>query len=111
MILDLIQDRFFRHGDLSIDFNHAEVWKGEQLVVLSATEYRLLLQFVENIDKIMNTEDLLSKVWGDEYRHDNEILWVSVARLRQKLEDDPRSPQHILTRSGIGYIMPLIENQ
>ena len=57
----------------------------------------------------MTSEDLLTSVWGPEYRNDKEILWVSIARLRQKLEDDAHSPTHIVTRSGLGYLMPPIE--
>ena len=57
----------------------------------------------------MTFEDLLTSVWGPEYRTDKEILWVSIARLRQKLEDDAHAPKHIVTRSGLGYLMPPIE--
>ncbi len=107
---DVVQSRFFEHGNLRIDFARAEVWRGNQAVSLSATEYRLLLQFAHNIGKVMSAEDLLSSVWGPEYRNDKEILWVSIARLRQKLEDDAHSPKHIVTRSGLGYLMPPIES-
>jgi DNA-binding response OmpR family regulator len=96
----------FSHGNLRIDLARAEVFKDENMVFLSATEYRLLLQFVHNQGNIMTSEDLLVNVWGPEYREDKEILWVSISRLRQKLEDDPRNPQHIVTRSGMGYTMP-----
>ena len=100
------QERFFVHGNLKIDFAKAEVWRSEQLVYLSATEYRLLLQFTHNIGKITTAEELLSSVWGPEYRSDKEILWVTIARLRQKVEDNPHEPKHIVTRSGLGYLMP-----
>lgn len=100
------QSRFFSHENLRIDFARAEVWRGEQVISLSATEYRLLLQFAHNLGKILTSEDLLTSVWGPEYRTDKEILWVSIARLRQKLEDDPHNPKHIVTRSGLGYLMP-----
>ncbi len=103
------QSRFFTHGNLKIDFARAEIWKGEIPVSLSATEYRLLLQFAHHVGKIMSSEELLTSVWGPEYRTDKEILWVSIARLRQKLEDDAHSPRHIVTRSGLGYLMPPIE--
>ena len=89
-----------------IDFARAEVWRGEEPVSLSATEYRLLLQFAHNIGKILTSEELLTSVWGPEYKTDKEILWVSIARLRQKLEDDAHNPKHIVTRSGLGYLMP-----
>ena len=103
------QDRFFTHGNLRIDFARAEVWQGDQPVNLSATEYRLLLQFTHNIGKVLSAEDLLTGVWGPEYRNDKEILWVTIARLRQKVEDDPHAPIHIATRSGLGYLMTPIE--
>ncbi len=106
---DVNQSRFFVHDNLRIDFARAEVWRGNQLVFLSATEYRLLLQFTHNVGVVMSAEDLLSSVWGAEYRNDKEILWVSIARLRQKLEEDAHSPKHIVTRSGLGYLMPPIE--
>jgi len=102
-------DRFFTHDNLRIDFARAEVWLGERPVYLSATEYRLLLQFTHNIGKILTAEELLTSVWGPEYRDDKEILWVTIARLRQKVEDDPHTPRHIATRSGLGYLMSPIE--
>jgi DNA-binding response OmpR family regulator len=103
---ELGQERFFTHSNLKIDFAKAEVWRGEQIVYLSATEYRLLLQFTHNIGKILTAEELLTSVWGPEYASDKEILWVTIARLRQKVEDDPHDPRHIVTRSGLGYLMP-----
>jgi len=103
------QARFFTHEDLKIDFARAEVWRDEQPISLSATEYRLLLQFAHNVGSIMSSEDLLTGVWGPEYKAEKEILWVSIARLRQKLEEDPHSPRHIVTRSGLGYLMPPME--
>lgn len=103
------QARFFSHGDLKIDFARAEVWRNEQPISLSATEYRLLLQFAHNVGSILTSEDLLTGVWGPEYKMEKEILWVSIARLRQKLEEDPHAPRHIVTRSGLGYLMPPLE--
>jgi DNA-binding response OmpR family regulator len=63
------------------------------------------------VGRILTAEDLLVSVWGPEYRTDKEILWVSIARLRQKLEDEPHSPKHIATRSGLGYLMPPMEEE
>jgi DNA-binding response OmpR family regulator len=100
------QQAVFTHGNLRIDLARAEVFKDDRMVFLSATEYRLLLQFVHNLGSVLTSEDLLVNVWGPEYRDDKEILWVSISRLRQKLEEDPRNPQHIVTRSGMGYTMP-----
>lgn len=103
------QQSTFNHGGLRIDFARAEVFVDETTIFLSATEYRLLLQFAQNLGRVMTSEELLENVWGDEYRDDKEILWVSISRLRQKLEQNPKSPEHIVTRAGLGYSMPRIE--
>ncbi|MFZ5809019.1 MAG: response regulator transcription factor [Chloroflexota bacterium] len=103
------QQAIFHHGKLRIDFAKAEVFRNDRLVFLSATEYRLLLQFAHNLGQVLTSEELLANVWGPEYRDDKEILWVSISRLRQKLEDDPKNPVHIVTRSGMGYSMPVLE--
>jgi DNA-binding response OmpR family regulator len=103
------QQALFFHGNLKIDFAKAEVYRNDRLVFLSATEYRLLLQFAHNLGQVLTSEELLTSVWGPEYRDDKEILWVSISRLRQKLEDDPKNPIHIVTRSGMGYSMPALE--
>jgi DNA-binding response OmpR family regulator len=106
------QARYFTHGDIRVDFARAEVWQdGEsEPVPLSATEYRIFLQFVHNVGKIISAEELLTSIWGPEYRSEKEILWVSIARLRQKLEKTPHSPTHIVTRTGLGYLMPPLDD-
>ncbi len=103
------QQPIFSHGKLRVDFARAEVFLGETEIQLSATEYRLLLQFVQNQGRVMTSEELLENVWGQSYRDDKEVLWVSISRLRQKLEDNPKQPQYIVTRPGLGYTMPYPE--
>jgi DNA-binding response OmpR family regulator len=105
-----IHKRFFSHQNLRVDYARAEVWKEDRQIYLSATEYRLLIQFAQNAGRILTAEELLTAVWGESYREDKEILWVSIARLRQKLEDDPHTPVHIVTRSGLGYLMPTTDS-
>jgi DNA-binding response OmpR family regulator len=105
----VFQQPIFTHGDLRIDFARAEVFRDDKMIFLSATEYRLLLQLARNLARILPSEQLLSDVWGSEYRDDKEILWVSISRLRQKLEEDPKNPIHIVTRPGLGYTMPPLQ--
>ena len=99
----------FHHGAMDIDLAKAEVFMNGKMVYLSATEYRILLQLAQNVGTVIPSEQLLRDVWGVEYQNDKEILWVSISRLRQKLERDQNSPQHIVTRSGVGYIMPVMQ--
>jgi DNA-binding response OmpR family regulator len=96
----------FTRGELTINFARAEVTTNGQPVSLSATEYRLLLQFARNAGKTLTAEELLRDVWGPEYSEEKEILWVTISRLRQKLEKDPKKPLLIVTLSGEGYMMP-----
>ncbi|OGO60851.1 MAG: DNA-binding response regulator [Chloroflexi bacterium RBG_19FT_COMBO_49_13] len=101
----------FHHGDMKIELAKAEVFLNGKKVYLSATEYRILLQLAQNVGSVLPSEQLLRDVWGVEYQKDKEILWVSISRLRQKLEADQNNPQHIVTRSGVGYIMPVIQEK
>ena len=106
---DPSESRIFTHGNLIIDIAKAEVWKGDKPIYLSATEYKLLIHFAHQLGKVLTAEELLSTTWGPSYKGEKEILWVSIARLRQKLEDDPHNPVHIVTRTGLGYQMPLLQ--
>ena len=106
----ITQNQFFSHNNLKIDFAKAEVTVNKKMIFLSATEYRLLIQFAHNAGKVLSAEELLTAIWGEHYKNDKEILWVSIARLRQKIEEDPHTPVHIVTRPGLGYLMPQIES-
>jgi DNA-binding response OmpR family regulator len=96
----------FQHHELRLDLAKAEVLSAGKPVMLTATEYRLLQTLAASVGRMLTPEDLLTTVWGPEYRDDKEILWVCLSRLRQKIEPDPKNPIHILTRQGLGYYMP-----
>jgi two-component system, OmpR family, KDP operon response regulator KdpE len=90
-------------GDLSIDFPRREVISRGERIKLRPTEYRLLLHLVENAGWIVQQETLLSKVWGPEYRDDNQLLRLYITYLRKKIEPDPANPRYIFTERGVGY--------
>jgi DNA-binding response OmpR family regulator len=96
----------FNHHELTIDLPRALVTCAGREVSLTATEYRLLQTLSASLSRVMTAEELLTTVWGPEYKEDKEILWVCLSRLRQKIEPDPKNPIHIVTRQGIGYLMP-----
>jgi two-component system, OmpR family, KDP operon response regulator KdpE len=89
--------------DLHIDFQGREVFVRGAKVKLRPTEYRLLYHLVNNAGWVMTHETLLSKVWGYEYRDDQQLLRLYVTYLRQKIEPDPSHPKYILTERGVGY--------
>ena len=88
---------------LKIDFGRREVWVEDQLIKLRPTEYRLLYHLVQNAGWVMTYDQLLSKVWGYEYRDEPHYVRLYVNYLRQKLEKDPANPKYILTERGVGY--------
>lgn len=102
----LFHQPIFRHHELEIDLPRAQVTCAGRAVPLTATEYRLLQALAGALGRVMSAEELLTGVWGPEYRDDKEILWVCLSRLRQKIEPDPKNPTHIVTRQGLGYLMP-----
>ena len=106
---DSFHEPIFRHRELTIDLARAQVFSGETEAQLTATEYRLLQTLAASMGRVLTADELLSTVWGPEYKDDKEILWVCLSRLRQKIEPDPKSPVHIVTRQGIGYLMPSAE--
>ena len=93
----LVDDR------LKIDFSRREVWVEGQLVKLRPTEYRLLYHLVQNAGWVLTYDQLLSKVWGYEYRDEPHYVRLYINYLRQKLEADPANPKYILTERGVGY--------
>jgi two-component system KDP operon response regulator KdpE len=88
---------------LKIDFGRREVWVNDELVKLRPTEYRLLYHLVQNAGWVMTYDQILSKVWGYEYRDEPHYVRLYVNYLRQKLEENPSDPKYILTERGVGY--------
>jgi two-component system KDP operon response regulator KdpE len=92
-------------GDVEIDLSRRLVKKHGEVVSLTRTEWMLLQQLAANAGKVMLNTELLSKVWGPEYRDDLQYLRVWVSRLRGKLENEPSKPRLIKTLQGIGYLL------
>jgi two-component system, OmpR family, alkaline phosphatase synthesis response regulator PhoP len=93
----------FKFGDVAIDFRRAEVTKGAELLELSAREFKLLRYFVEHRGAALSRDELLNEVWGYNAMPSTRTVDVHVAWLRQKVEDNPKHPEHILTVHGLGY--------
>ncbi len=92
-----VDDRF------KIDFGRREIWVDGKLVKLRPTEYRLLYHLVQNAGWVLTYDQILSKVWGYEYRDEPHYVRLYINYLRQKIEKDPADPKYILTERGVGY--------
>jgi two-component system KDP operon response regulator KdpE len=92
-------------GELTIDLARRRILVGEQPIKLTPTEFQLLQQLALNAGKVLSHTELLTKVWGPEYRDDRDYLWAYVRHLRRKLESDPERPSHIRSEPGYGYVL------
>lgn len=94
----------FLSNGLVIDFAHHRVTLHDEEVNLTATEHSLLSYLTHNAGRVVTPDQILERVWGEEYIGEYHLLRVNIARLRQKLGDDPKKPRFIATKIGIGYI-------
>ncbi|HEC36156.1 MAG TPA: response regulator transcription factor [Anaerolineae bacterium] len=92
-------------GELEINFARRTVKARGEKVSLTRTEYALLRQLALNANRVMLHQDLLTAVWGPEYRDDVDYLRAYIRYLRRKLEPDPSHPRYILTSPGVGYVL------
>ena len=99
------QEAVFHYKDMVIDFTSRRVMVGNNELKLTATEYKMLSYICQNAGRVVTPDQLLDKVWGEEYIGAAHLLQVNIARLRKKLGDDAKQPNYIITRSGIGYII------
>jgi two-component system KDP operon response regulator KdpE len=99
------QQGIIRFDDIEIDLERRMVHKDGQLVHLSRTEWLLLQHLAANAGKVVVHSELLSKVWGPEYRDDVQYLRVWISRVRRKLGSAPGDMGRIKTFQGIGYLL------
>jgi len=102
----MAQPSLFRCGALMIDYARRSVTVNGREVQLSRTEYRLLEHLALNAGRTLVADTLLSKVWGPQYVGDYASLHLYVSRLRRKLGEDAHTSRLIVTKPGIGYMMP-----
>jgi two-component system KDP operon response regulator KdpE len=95
--------RELRQGDLVVDLTAKQVWRGDKLIHLTPTEFKLLVVMMQRAGEVITLEELVSAVWGEQYT--NEIGYVGryVWHLRKKVEPDPEKPRFIHNERGFGY--------
>jgi len=91
-------------GDVVMDFKTHSVSVRGKAQYLTRIEWLLLSELAQNAGRVMLYEELLSRVWGPEYRNDVQLLRTWVSRIRSKLEEKPDEPKLIITMPRVGYI-------
>ncbi|HEY4350169.1 MAG TPA: response regulator [Paraburkholderia sp.] len=90
-------------GDVGVDLATYEVTRNGAPVHLTPTEFRLLAALIRGYGKVITYRQLLLDVWGPGYADRPQYLRVYMVTLRQKLEDDPTQPRHLMTELQVGY--------
>jgi phosphate regulon transcriptional regulator PhoB len=96
-------EKIIRFGKLVINKETYNVAKGNALLELSATEFKLLLYLVERKGRVFSREQLVDAIWKGETFVEPRTIDVHIRRLRTRIEDDPANPEHLKTRRGVGY--------
>ena len=91
------------HGVLCVNLEEYSVSKNGERIELTAKEFEILKLLMKNPKKVYTKEQLYALVWKDAYLGDENAVNVHISRLRNKIEDNPRSPQYVVTVWGIGY--------
>ncbi|WP_310604861.1 response regulator transcription factor [Anaerosporobacter sp.] len=90
-------------GDLKLDKVSRIVYKNDVPITMTAKEFELLLFLIENKGKVLNKELIFNKIWGFDSFSEAQTLTVHIKWLREKIEESPKKPNHIITVWGVGY--------
>ncbi len=90
-------------GDITVDLRRREVRRKGELVHLTPIEYKLLTVLVRHGTLVMTQRQLLKEVWGPGHAGENHYLRIFIHQLREKLEENPSRPRHLITETGVGY--------
>ena len=90
-------------GELSLNTEERVAIRDGERVDLTAKEYDLIELLMRNPRRVYSRENLMNVVWGYTYAGDYRTVDVHIRRLREKLEQDPAAPEHIMTKWGVGY--------
>lgn len=97
------EQTIFQTGNLWVNLDTHEVKVENRIVSLTPTEFQLLSALIQDAGRTVNHDTLLRRVWGAEYSNRRDYLKLYIWYLRQKIENDPRTPKRIISERGQGY--------
>lgn len=103
IVRDVYSDPVFESGDLRVDLDRRQVFRGDEEVHLTPMEYKLLATLIRHSGRVITHRQLLQEVWGPNYAEQTQYLRVYMSQLRHKLERDPTRPRLLTTEPAIGY--------
>lgn len=103
------ENNIFKGGPLWVDLNARIVKLKNEMIKLTPTEFRLLSLFIRHAGKVLTHQFILNEIWGPSFAEETQYSRVYVGQLRKKIEENPNSPKLLVTESGIGYRLEVIE--
>ena len=98
-----VQTNIINAADMKLDCDSRSLYIAGREINLTSREFDILELLVKNPGKVYSRDNLLKKVWGEEYPGDARTVDVHVRRLREKIESNPSEPKYVHTRWGVGY--------
>ena len=95
--------RVVEFGDIRINEETGDVYKGNESLEFTAKELKLLMYLVNNPNRIISKENICNEVWGEDFFGFDNTITVHIRKLRMKIEDNPSKPKYITTVIGLGY--------
>jgi DNA-binding response OmpR family regulator len=92
-----------RQGDLTVDLAAKRVWRNQELIPLTPTEFKLLVALMQRVGEALSPQVLVRAVWGEQYANDVGYVRRYIWHLRKKVEIDPNQPRYIHSEHGFGY--------
>lgn len=90
-------------ADITIDLSSHSVYKNDNLIKLTSTEFKLLALLASNHNKVLTHQHILKQIWGPGFQSETQYLRVFIAQIRKKIENNSDDPKHLITESGVGY--------
>lgn len=96
-------DHILRSGDFALNLRNRTLTKNGKLIELTQVEFQIMEYFLSNQGAALDRNDILQRVWGENYFGEDKVVDVNIRRLRMKIEDEPSNPVHLTTVWGMGY--------
>jgi len=97
------QKQVFTVGNVSVNFDNFTVARDGKELSLSPKEYEILRLLMDNPDTVISRDRIIDDIWGEDYYPNPKTIDNFILKLRNKIEEDPRDPRHILAVHGVGY--------
>ena len=98
-----LEEQKISSGDLVLDKKSCTIRRGESIIELNAKEYLILKHLMENPNRVFTKKQLYHAVWEEDLYYDDNTIMVHISHIRNKIEQDPKKPEYLITIRGLGY--------